>query len=242
MSIENRCGEIKATLQKLTDVKVSPTARLVAVLASCGITDTAEVASLVGRSVRMIQIARNELRETHCADAKPIAPNETHFAKPIAQSETHCAPRVHARAQMESLSGIVTQEEVKNPPFIPQADCFGRPAEMEKDVHFDGSNLILTKAERADWLEKFGDDQRLDLALVQAVAFVQPNSRRPLLVQVRAQLARAAVDKIDRDQRYAKAASAKPTASAAKPKSWVDDRNERARALMTSRKQPEAVS
>ena len=112
MSIENRCGEIKATLQKLTDVKVSPTARLVAVLASCGITDTAEVASLVGRSVRMVQVARNELRETHCADAQPIAPDATHCAKPIAQNETHCAPRVHAPAQMESPSEIDSSQEV----------------------------------------------------------------------------------------------------------------------------------
>lgn len=110
MSIENRCGEIKATLQKLTDVKVSPTARLVAVLATCGITDTAEVASLVGRSVRMVQVARNELRETHCADAQPIAPDATHCAKPIAQNETHCAPRVHAPAQMEYPTGISSIE------------------------------------------------------------------------------------------------------------------------------------
>lgn len=112
MSIENRCGEIKATLQKLTDVKVSPTARLVAVLASCGITDTAEVASLVGRSVRMVQVARNELRETHCAETQPIAPDATHCAQPIAQNETHCAPRVHAPAQMESPSEIDSSQEV----------------------------------------------------------------------------------------------------------------------------------
>ena len=242
MEIENRCGEIKATLQKLTDVKCSPTARLVAVLATCGITDTAEVASLIGRSVRMVQIARNELRETHCVDAKPIAQNATNFAKPIAENETHCAPRVHARAQMESPSEINIPKVGKIPPFTPKPDFWGRPAELEKDVHFDGSNLILSEAERADWLPKFGDAERLDLALMQAAAFVQVNSRRPMLAQVRAQLARSAGEKIDRDQRYAAAAKAKPTAQAARPKSWVDDRNDRARALMAKLKQPEALS
>jgi hypothetical protein len=119
MEIENRCGEIKATLQKLTDVKCSPTARLVAVLATCGITDTAEVASLIGRSVRMVQIARNELRETHCVDAKPIAQNATNFAKPIAENETHCAPRVHARAQMELPSEVLPTKIVKDIPPLP---------------------------------------------------------------------------------------------------------------------------
>jgi hypothetical protein len=118
MEVENRCGEIKATLQKLTDVKVSPTARLVAVLATCGISDTAEVASLIGRSVRMVQVARNELRETHCADAKPIAPNATHFAKPIAESETHCAAsRTHAPAQIELPSEVdLNTGEILSPP------------------------------------------------------------------------------------------------------------------------------
>lgn len=126
MNLENRCDEIKATLQKLTDVKCSPTARLVAVLASCGITDTAEVASLVGRSVRMVQVARNELRETHCADAQPIAQNETHCAKPIAFGETHCAknemdcaPRVHAHAQKELPSEVLSTKIVKDIPPLP---------------------------------------------------------------------------------------------------------------------------
>lgn len=121
-------------------------------------------------------------------------------------------------------------------------DALGRPIEgSDADVSFDGETITLVDGERARWLQKFGDDERLDLALTQAAAFIQTNGNRSLLVQVRAQLARAATDKIDRDQRYAKAASAKPMASAAKPKSWVDDRNDRARALMAKLKQPEAI-
>lgn len=126
--VENRCGEIKATLQKLTDVKVSPTARLVAVLMTCGITDNSELASLVGRSVRMVQVARNELRETHCAGTQPIAPNATHFAKPIAESETHCAsePRAHARIELPSgvLPSKVVKKDTPPPPKGPgKAEC-----------------------------------------------------------------------------------------------------------------------
>jgi hypothetical protein len=51
-----------------------------------------------------------------------------------------------------------------------------------------------------------GDSGALDLALVEAAAYVQANSSRPLLVQVRAQLARRARDKRERDARYAAAA------------------------------------
>lgn len=61
---------------------------------------------------------------------------------------------------------------------------------------------MLSGSERADWLTRFdGDAERLDLALIQAAAFVQPNSSRPLIVQVRAQLARTAGDRRDRNRR-----------------------------------------
>jgi biotin operon repressor len=85
----------------------------------------------------------------------------------------------------------------------------------EADVSFDGQTITLVNGERADWLKRFdGDDERLDLALAQAANFIQPNARKSLLVQVRAQLSRAVADKRDRDMRYAAAAKAKPTAQA----------------------------
>lgn len=179
MSIENRCGEIKATLQKLTDVKVSPTARLVAVLASCGITDTAEVASLVGRSVRMVQVARNELRETHCAETQPIAPDATHCAKPIAQSETHCAPRVHARAQMESPSEIdIPRQVVEDPPLSPQFDIDEQTCKQFHEV-------CLTWGRKPDEIT-FGeptlDDTTKQLAgEIKAVAILHPEAEPRML-------------------------------------------------------------
>jgi len=124
-----------------------------------------------------------------------------------------------------------------------RVDFYGRPIEgPDADVSFDGQTLELVNGERARWVKKFGDDERLDLALTQAAAFIQPNSNRSLLVQVRAQLARAAGDKIDRDQRYAKAAESKPAPTqAARPKSWADDRNDKARAFLALLKPSEAT-
>lgn len=248
MNVENRCVEIKATLQKLTDVK-NPTARLVAVLMACGVTATSELAELVGVGERAIQKARKLLPQAN-EETRTTVRSEPQFANHSSPPEpqfAQCEPefaasRTHAPAQMESPSEIDSSKEVEVTPFTPKLDFWGRPAFGEKDVHFDGSKLTLTEAERADWLPKFGDAERLELALTQAAAFVQVNSRRPLLVQVRAQLARAAGDKIDRDQRYAAAAKAKPVAQATRPKSWVDDRNERARALMAKLKHPEATA
>jgi uncharacterized protein YdaU (DUF1376 family) len=117
-----------------------------------------------------------------------------------------------------------------------RVDFLGRPIEgPDADVSFDGRTIELINGERKYWLDKFGDNERLDLALIQAAGYILPNSRQPLAKQVRAQLARAAGDKIDRDQRYAAAAQAKPAvAQAARPKNWVDERNDRARALMAT--------
>lgn len=59
---------------------------------------------------------------------------------------------------------------------------------------------------RAYWLDRFeGDAERLELGLIQAAGFVQPNSQRPLEAQVSSQLARQCSEKRDRDKRYAKA-------------------------------------
>jgi hypothetical protein len=69
--------------------------------------------------------------------------------------------------------------------------------------------LTLVNGERSFWLKKFdGDSERLDLALIQAAGYVQPNSSRPLQAQVAAQLSKICAEKVDRDQRYNRAARA----------------------------------
>jgi uncharacterized protein YdaU (DUF1376 family) len=69
-----------------------------------------------------------------------------------------------------------------------------------------GGGLRLLNGTREKWVEAFGSADRLDLALTAAAPFVQPNSNRPLLVQVEAQLARQLSEKRDRDERYRAAA------------------------------------
>lgn len=83
------------------------------------------------------------------------------------------------------------------------------PEPEHKTVTLDASGKpILHNGTRAHWLEKFGgDDERLDLALEQAKGWIQPNSSRPLEAQVSAQLARTLAEKLDRDQRYERAAA-----------------------------------
>lgn len=79
-------------------------------------------------------------------------------------------------------------------------------------------NLVLDESLRRFWLEQFqGDEQRLQLALIQAAGYVQANSSRLLEAQVGAQLARIVADKRDRDQRYRAAADRSESASGRRP-------------------------
>lgn len=109
------------------------------------------------------------------------------------------------------------KEDTREREIVARKDQWGRPIEgPDADVLFDGTRLELVNGLRAEWLERFsGDEQRLDLALKQAAGYVQRNSSKPLAAQVGSQLARIVAEKQDRDQRYVKAAAAKP--SPAKP-------------------------
>lgn len=75
---------------------------------------------------------------------------------------------------------------------------------VEKVIWTDDHRILITcVAERSDWLVKFGSAERLDQALLQAAGYVQPNNRaKPLLAQVRAQLAQQLARRMDQDARY----------------------------------------
>jgi hypothetical protein len=105
-------------------------------------------------------------------------------------------------------------------------------AEGPVNVKFDGHRLEIFNEEFAHWLLKFdGDAERLELALMQAAAFIQPNSRRPLLTQVRQQLARAVAEKSDKDRRYATAAQTRRSNETGP--SYADERAKRAHIVMS---------
>ncbi len=67
--------------------------------------------------------------------------------------------------------------------------------------------LQLVNGVRALWVERFGgDEQALDLALIQAAPYVKPNGAHPVRTQVEAQLAKQLSWKAERDKK-----SSKPT-------------------------------
>jgi hypothetical protein len=214
--IENRCVEIKATLQKLTDVKCSSTARLVAVLIACGIESTTEIAKLIGKTDRMVRSARKELSacgnllpETDCR-RKPVAGNQ------LPEAETDCRSRAHAPAQMESPSGISLSQEVEDTPLPPKRDFWGRPIEgPEADLDFDPEKVTLRVSGGllAESLDDFDGDRRaLNLALKEIAPQLQPKSSIALLAQYRRHLSRIARQRHDQQKRYddAKAAKVSP--------------------------------
>ncbi len=94
-------------------------------------------------------------------------------------------------------------------------------------VSFTNGKLTLLNGCLSEWLAKFdGDEQRLDLALIQIAPYLQPNSNRPLHAQVAAQLARIVAEKRDRDNRYERA-SQQARASPKSPANehWRDKRD-----------------
>jgi hypothetical protein len=89
--------------------------------------------------------------------------------------------------------------------------------EAASGVMFEKGKLSLLNGTRAFWLERFdADERRLDLALIEIAPILQPNSQRPLQAQVESRLAKIVAERLDRDTRYARAATAK--AAAAPPK------------------------
>lgn len=102
----------------------------------------------------------------------------------------------------------------KDPPLSPS---FGSDTAWLNEK----GEIELSDHERQYWLTRFGDDERLSLALVAAAPYVQENSRAPLLKQVRAHLARAAGEKLDRDKRHASAVKANaPRPKGSPPKNF----------------------
>jgi hypothetical protein len=106
-----------------------------------------------------------------------------------------------------------TREQEKTISFAPADD---------QRVTFEKGELQLFNGVRQFWLNEFGDEHALNLALKQAAGYVQPNSMRPLEAQVSSQLARMARDKRDKDTRYAKAVKDNPKGGGSKRMSLED--------------------
>lgn len=144
------------------------------------------------------------VREAH-EDAVVVATHDATIDTPPVQAEkTQCFLRANKEPELEKNN---------------KGDTRANAADATQ-IEFDGRAITLNGKLRAFWVDQFsGDDARLDLALIQAAAYIQPNSFRPLEAQVGSQLARIAGSKRESDQRYERAAKnrdTKPTASAAR--------------------------
>lgn len=218
-NIAETCGNIKGVLESLAGSDLSSTARLVATLEACGITDRAEIERLTGSGQSTIRRAKSELREHKAAlgnERSKMSAGDTtaqNRARPLEneRSKMSAEPRVHSR--IETPSGLVISKvEVKNPPT---------PKSAERVEIVDG-RLVVCDDLRKFWISELdGDEKRFNLALIEIGDSLQPNSRRPLESQLGSRMARIAADKRDRDARYRSAVKTNAGTRAA-----VDQRRE----------------
>lgn len=207
----------------------TPTAKLIAILEAAGVTDTATLAQVLHMTERGIRKARGADARNHGSGTTvPQERNHSSAAEPqFRENGTTVPPEPRAcagittRATKDFLRKESTKVVKQEPPLVPQG---GKKDDLQPPydrVQYANGRLTLFNGLKAFWLDKFdGDEERLELALVQAAGFVQPNSTRPLEAQVSSQLARSAADKRDRDMRYAAAAKASGGSrqTAAKPR------------------------
>lgn len=197
------------------EIKTKPTAlaQLIAIHMANGMTSTKDLCAETGYSDRAIRKAKAELECRNYSAARH--PGAASPGTIVPQPEPECrltrnysAAPPRARAYKESPSEIVLEDSI--PPLAPPGGqkfdwntAFQDPSENHGvDLAKDG-RVTLSNGTRQFWLERFGgDEDRLELALMQAAGERQPRSRQPLKLQIERSLARIAGQKRDGDQRY----------------------------------------
>jgi hypothetical protein len=180
--------EIKARLD--SPQTVSALAQLVALHVANGTTSTKRLAELTGYTDRAIRHAKAE------AGCRKKGKQVAEPAMGCRENGNRLPPVPRAPARIETPSGLVIPKGVSEVSPLP-------PGER---VALVSGELRICAELRVFWLEQFGgDEQRLNLALIQAAGYVQSASSKPLEAQVSSQLARMASDKRDRDMRHAAA-------------------------------------
>lgn len=175
MNLESVRDEIKAAAQECDG---TPTAKLVAVLIAAGVTDTKEIAAIIGVGDRAVQ----KVRKANSSSPNSETPNhnsrttvrnepqdashssETNHSSPKTEPQFVSEPRVYAR--LETPSGLLTHEvsNLDSPPSGPPkpkakskrgtrlADDWALPDEWRQwaQIHFAHASeaQILTEAEK----------------------------------------------------------------------------------------------
>ncbi|MEQ8822767.1 MAG: hypothetical protein RIC14_00155 [Filomicrobium sp.] len=182
------------------EAKLSTLAMLVECLMKYeGLKTTKALAIRTGRHERQIWKARAEL--SNMADAKcgtlpnKAVPNKTEQLPNEAGYKAAPFP-----PEKRKVPPCTPPKEKTNPPS--PATLFFDPMASEAWFEKGTGRLRLSETQREFWVKQFGDEETLDLALIESENYVQENSNRSLMVQVSNQLARRAREKRDRDQRY----------------------------------------
>lgn len=222
-------SDVVAVLEDLVDSGLTASARLVAVIRALGIETPSEIERLTGLSDGMVRRAKRQLKERRNQSTGTIVPAEPEYRNQSTDSGTIVPESPRVRARIESPSGIHTHLDIS--PQTPQ----GRQMDqLNPDPYFenagiiraDDGSLVLVNGTKARWLKAFsGDENRLELALIQAAGEVQLRSRNPLKLQVERTLARIAGQKHDGDNRYKAACnrnSTTPSGSAAEGLAVLD--------------------
>lgn len=82
--------------------------------------------------------------------------------------------------------------------------------EPHEDVLFTNGEVILLNGARSEWLAQFqGEENTLNLALMEIAGEIQPNSNTSIKVQVVRKLAQITRKRLEQDKRYAQAAASK---------------------------------
>lgn len=171
-------------------------------------------------------------RQDPTATQSPKPINRTYTNKNLS-SNAHDKPLVTIPPSDEEVFNEGRVEESKNKkPSIANPTSQVEPVISWSKVLSEGQDsratlvegkLVLVPEFRAEWLELFGgDEQSLNLALIQIVPLVSPaKAGTALELQVSSQLARLLRDSKDRDKRYSAAVEAKkPKAKAWTPSRW----------------------
>jgi hypothetical protein len=234
------CPELRTASERIGALRIHGTCKfIIQTMLILGVNDTQELARLTGEHPRTVQRAkrafetegRQLLSDAHGSNASRMSPDrdstqsfrdtEVACANDVATSTSLMTTKLSFHKQIPTPSSPLKERSPPAPPLKKihppsPRESFFPSAAAEKAIEppavtLRGGSLFLSDSERADWLPRFGNDPvDLGLALVQAAAYVQPHGLRPLVMQVRAQLARTARETRDRDRRYAVAASNKP--------------------------------
>jgi len=129
------------------------------------------------------------------------------------ESDTEVESKKENKSDFSYLEPVRAKPAANVKPVADWRTAFAIPDE-HPSVTFASGKIELHNGTRADWLARFdGDAETLDLALIQAAGYVQPNNTvKPLEAQVSAQLARIANDYRQRRRNLAaaKAANGQP--------------------------------